>query len=130
MSKNSIATLLALIFLAGAVGFSYYQKQEFKKRLLEIKQESTQIEQTVALRSLWSAKGMQKKIKAIVNKIPKAKQERFKITRGKADIKLNSLSQRELNTLLSKLAMLPLRFKSLSVVKSGNAFILEIKCVW
>jgi len=130
MSRSRIVTLLAILFVVAGIFFALYEKREYTKRLEEIKQESAEVEKIVALKTLWSAKGMQKRLKTLFSRVPKEKIERLKLERNKADIKINSLDEKEINYLLTKLAMLPLSFKKLTVAKSGNQFILETLCVW
>lgn len=130
MSRARIVTLLAILFVVGGIFFSLYEKQQYTKRLEEIRQESAEIKKITALKKLWSIKGMQKQLRTLFNRVPKEKVEHLKIERNKAEIKINSLNEREINYLLTKLAMLPVSFKKLIVVKSGNQFILETLCVW
>jgi len=130
MSRSRIVTLLAILFVVAGIFFAVYEKREYTKRLEEIKQESAEVKKIVALKTLWSAKGMQKRLKTLFSRVPKEKIERLKLERNKADIKINSLDEKEINYLLTKLAMLPLSFKKLTVVKGGNHFILETLCVW
>ena len=130
MSRSRIVTLLAILFVVAGIFFAVYEKREYTKRLEEIKQESAEVKKIVALKTLWSAKGMQKRLKTLFSRVPKEKIERLKLERNKADIKINSLDEKEINYLLTKLAMLPLSFKKLTVAKSGNQFILETLCVW
>ena len=130
MSKGRIVTLLAILFVVAGIFFTIYEKREYAKRLEAVKQESAEVKKIVSLKTLWGAKGMQKKLHTLFQRVPKEKIERLKIERNKVDIKINSLNEREINYLLTKLAMLPLSFKKLIVVKSGNSFILETLCVW
>ncbi len=130
MSKSRVLILLSLLFLVGGILFFNYEKRAYNKRVQEISQESAEIEKITALKSLWSAKGMQKKLRTLFNRVPKTKIERLKIKRNSADIKISGLNEKEINYLLTKLAMMPLSFKKLSIVKSGNYFILETLCVW
>ena len=130
MSRSRIITLFTILFVVAGVLFAVYEKREYTKRLEEIKQESAEVKKIAALKTLWSAKGMQKRLRTLFSRVPKEKIERLKIERNKADIKINSLNEKEINYLLTKLAMLPLSFKKLNVVKSGNQFVLETLCVW
>jgi len=130
MSRDRLIMLLALLFLVASILFFFYQKKGYTKRFEEIKQEKIQVEKTAALKRLWSTKGMQKKLHNLFKRVPKAKVERLKIERTKVNIKLNSLSDKEINYLLTKLAILPVEFKKLNIVKSGNSFILEALCAW
>jgi hypothetical protein len=130
MSKNAIVLAISALFLAASILFSITQKSNYKKALNSIKQESAQVEKIAALQQLWKAKGMKSKVEKVLNLAPASKKERLAIKRGKADIKLNSLTDRELNKILTKLSMLPLQFKKLQIVRSGEEFVLECLCVW
>ena len=130
MSKNAIIIALSALFLVASILFSVTQKKSYVNSLTNIKEESAQVEHIAALQQLWKAKGMKSKIEKIINTASKSKIERFNVKRGKADIKLNSLTDREFNKILTKLAMLPLQFKKLQIVRSGEQFILECLCVW
>jgi len=130
MSRSRLIIIVAILFLAAGVFFAYYQRWEYAKRLEVIKQESATLNKIAALKSLWAAKGMQKRLHTLFNRVPKEKIERLKITRNKADIKIVFLDEKEINYLITKLAMLPLSFKKLTITRSGNQFTLETLCVW
>jgi ABC-type anion transport system duplicated permease subunit len=130
MSKNRVVTLLALLVLAAAILFLFYEKRHYSQRVAEIKQERAQIEKIATLKTLWGAKGMQKKLNLLFKRVPNANRERLKIDRNKADIKIHSLNEKQINYLLTKLAMLPVSFKKLNITRSGNSFTLEALCVW
>jgi hypothetical protein len=130
MSKSKILIALSILFLIGSVAFDFSQKKSFANSLQNIKDERTQIAYVADLKALWGAKGMKSKLTRVINSIPSSKKKNFLVKRNKAEIKLVSLSDRELNRVLSKLANLPLEFRKLSVVKSGDNFDLECTCVW
>ncbi len=130
MSRARVITLLAILFVIAGIFFALYQKQTYTKRLAQIKQERAEIKKIVALKMLWGAKGIQKKLHTLFSRVPKEKIERLKIKRNKVDIKINSLNEKEINYLITKLAMLPVSFKKLMITKNGNSFILETQCVW
>jgi len=130
MSKNAIILALSALFLAASILFSITQKKSYEQSLTNLKEEHSQVEHIAALQQLWKAKGMKGKIEKIINRASKSKIERLNIKRGKADIKLNSLTDIEFNKILTKLSMLPLQFKKLQIVRNGDQFILECLCVW
>ncbi|HGZ71167.1 MAG TPA: hypothetical protein ENL00_03410 [Nitratifractor sp.] len=130
MSKNRVVILLALLILAGGILFLIYEKKSYMQRVAQIKQERAEIEKIATLKSLWGAKGMQKKLHILFKRVPTANQERLKIERNKADIKIHSLNEKQINYLLTKLAMLPVSFKKLNITRSGSSFTLEALCVW
>ena len=130
MSKNYIYIIVASLFLIASILFSFMQKKEYKNSLNSIKQERLEIQKIASLKELWSAKGMKSKLEKILNIIPKSKRETLLIKRSRAEFKLNSLTDAEINRVLSKLAKLPLQFKNLLITRSGDQFIMESKCVW
>jgi len=130
VNKNLIVIALSLLFLIGAIFFSYTQKKSLEQTIKQVKEESLEVKRVATLSALWKGKGIKSKIERIINSISPNKKERFQIKRGKVEIKLNSLTDKELNRVLTKLAMLPLQFKKLQIVKSGDNFILECSCVW
>ena len=130
MSRVRAVTLLAILFVIAGIFFALYQKQEYGKRLEEIKQERAEIKKIVALKTLWGAKGIQKRLHTLFSRVPKEKIERLEIKRNKVDIKINFLNEKEINYLITKLAMLPVSFKKLIITKTGNLFTLETQCVW
>ena len=130
MSKSGLYIIVALIFLIASILFSFTQKKEYYKSLELVKQERQELEKTIALKELWSAKGIKSKMEKILNSIPKAKKVNYKYKRGRVEFKLNSLTDKEINRVLSKLAKMPIQFKKLLITRSGDNFILECLCVW
>ncbi len=130
MSRARAVTLLAILFVIAGIFFAIYQKQTYTKRLAQIEQERVEIKKIAALKTLWGAKGMQKRLHKLFSRVPKEKIERLEIKRNKVDIKINFLNEKEINYLITKLAMLPVSFKKLMITKTGNLFTLETQCVW
>ncbi len=129
MNKNIIIIAISAIFLVASVAFSYMQKKSFNASLDRVKQESLEIKEVASLQQLWKAKGIKSKIQRVLNQIPASKKS-LNFKRGKVDMKLKSLSDRELNKVLTKLSMLPIQFKKLQILRNGEVFTLECLCVW
>jgi len=130
VSKNRILLIVSTIFLVVSIFFALSQKRSFNTSLANLKEEYIQIQHTAKLKELWSAKGIKSKLTKISTLVDNSKKERFLLKRNKADIAFKSLNEKELNKLLSKLAMLPLQFKKLMVERGGDNFKLECLCVW
>jgi len=130
MNKNIILIAISLLFLVGSIIFSYLQKKNYYNSLNRVKQESIEVKEVASLQQLWKAKGIKKRIQRVIGPIAPAKKERVNFKRNKVDIKLNTLTDKELNRVLTKLSTLPLQFKKLKIVRSGDEFILECLCVW
>ena len=130
MNKNLLIVLLAVVFLIASVAFDIMQKRAFAKTQTEVKEQVAEIKSVAALQDLWKAKGIKSKIGRILNMLPQAKKANIKIARSKAAMKLVNLSDKELNRFLSKLAMLPIEFKTLSIKRANQNYSMECVCVW
>ncbi len=130
MNKNLIALAAATLFLIISILFSYSQKSNLEVESVKIAKDIKEVKYTQELKNLWKGKGTKRKVESVINSIVASKIERSNIKRGKADIKLNAMSDKEINRVLTKLAMLPISFKRLQIVRSGDEFILECLCVW
>ena len=130
MNKNLIALAAATLFLIISILFSYSQKSSLEVESAKIAKDIKEVKYTQELKNLWKGKGTKRKVESVINSIVASKIERSNIKRGKADIKLNAMSDKEINRVLTKLAMLPISFKRLQIVRSGDEFILECLCVW
>lgn len=129
MNKNLILLTISLIFLIGSIAFSFTQKKEFANSLERVKKDTLEVNSVASLQQLWKAKGVKSKIEKILKPIASSKKSLL-FKRSKVEIKLKNLSDRELNRVLTKLAMLPISFRKLQVVRKGEQFSLECLCVW
>lgn len=129
MNKNIVLLAISSIFLIASIAFSYMQKKSFNASLERVKQESIEVKEVASLQQLWKAKGIKSKINKILNPLPSSKKSVI-FERSKVNIKLKNLSDRELNKVLTKLSMLPVQFKKLQILRSGELFTLECLCVW
>ena len=130
MSKNILIVVVSALILVASIGFSITQKRAYNKSLIEVQKQISEIKSVAALQDLWKAKGIKSKIGRILNIVPNNKRVTTKIDRAKATLKFINLNDRELNKLLSKLAMLPIEFKDLKITRSNQNFSMECLCVW
>ncbi len=130
MSKNLLIVVVSALILVASIGFTITQKRAYNKSLTEVQEQISEIKSVAALQDLWKAKGIKSKIGRILNIVPNSKRVATKIDRAKATLKFINLNDRELNKLLSKLAMLPIEFKDLKITRSNQNFSMECLCVW
>jgi hypothetical protein len=130
MNKNILVVAISFAFLFASVIFSFTQKSALNDTIKRVKQESFEVNQVASLQNLWKAKGIKSKIENILKTLPSSKKERVNFKRNKVDIKLNNLSDKELNRVLTKLVMLPVQFRGLNITRNKEEFILECLCVW
>ena len=130
ISKNFIALGVGVLFLAGSIAYSITMKNNYIKSVQEVKAQVSEIESVASLQKLWSAKGEIKKINSILKAIPNAKKVGIDIKRSKASLNFVNLTDKELNRILTKLAMQPIQFKKLKISRSGEKYSMECLCVW
>jgi len=130
MSKNLLIVVISLIFLIASIAFDFMQKRVYVKTKTEVETQVAEIKSVAALQDLWKAKGIKSKIERILNRVPKNKKANVKISRAKATINLSNLTDKELNRVLSKLAMLPIEFKTLNIKRANQNYSMECVCVW
>jgi len=130
MSRNSIIILLATLFLIGSAFYSYTEQKSYIKTVKVVNKEKSEIQNVASLQKLWGAKGMISKINRVIQTIPNNKKNGVKVSRSKAILSFVNLTDKELNKLLSNLAKLPVQFKTLNIVRSGEAYKMECLCVW
>ena len=130
ISKNVIALGFGALFLAGSIAYSISMKNSYIKSVQEVKAKVSEIESVAALQKLWSAKGEIKKINSILKALPDAKKVGIDIKRSKASLNFVNLTDKELNRILTKLAMQPVRFQKLKISRSGEKYSMECLCVW
>ena len=130
ISKNFIALGVGVLFLAGSIAYSITMKNNYIKSVQEVKAQVSEIESVASLQKLWSAKGEIKKINSILKAIPNAKKVGIDIKRSKASLNFVNLTDKELNRILTKLAMQPIQFKKFKISRSGEKYSMECLCVW
>ena len=130
ISKNVIALGVGALFLVGSIAYSVSMKNSYKKSVQEVKAQIAEIESVAALQKLWSAKGESRKINSILQTVPNAKKVGIDIKRSKASLNFVNLTDKELNRVLTKLAMQPIQFKKLKISRSGEKYSMECLCVW
>jgi len=130
MNKNILIVALSALFLLGSIVYDFTQKRAFNKTVQEVKEQKAEIISVGAMQDLWGAKGVIGKLKRALNAIPPQKRAIAQVKRSKAKIVLQNLTDKELNRVLSKLAMLPVQFKNLNIQRTGENYSMECLCVW
>ena len=130
MNKILLIVSAALLILIASIAFDISQKRAYYQNQAKVQKDIDEIKSVAAMQRLWKAKGIKSKINRILNLIPANKRKNVKLSRSKAQLNLSNLSDRELNKVLSKLAMLPIEFKSLNIKRENQNYSLECLCVW
>ena len=130
ISKNAIAIGLSALFLIASIAYSLTMKNSYTRSVQEAKVQGLEIESVASLQKLWGAKGEIKKINTILQSVSNDKKVGIDVKRSKASFNFVNLTDRELNKILTKLAMQPVQFKKLKINRSGENYSLECLCVW
>jgi len=130
ISKNMIALAIGVIFLIGSIFYGITMKSSYQKSLKESKVKIDEIKTVASLQRLWKAKGEIKKINNILQSLPSSKKTNVSVKRSKATLGFVNLTDKELNKILTKLAMQPIQFKKLKILRSGEKYSMECLCVW
>ncbi|WP_292657746.1 hypothetical protein [Nitratifractor sp.] len=131
MSQRNLLLLgLALAITLAAFLFKTVQHRELEQKQKQTQIALAQIQKTVALEKIWRGKGLPKKLDRLKNEFPKEKIKAFRFKHKKAAIAFQNLSGRELNRLVSKLASLPLQFKTLVIERQKDRYSMECTCLW
>jgi len=130
MNKNLTAIIIgASILIAGAI-FGFMQKNSYFKEMKRIEIEQKEVKDIITLQRIWKAKGIKSKINSALSNLKKTQKLKIDIKKTKANLNLANLSEKELNRILSKLASMPIVFKSLDINKIGQQYTMECKCDW
>ena len=130
ISKNIIALGVGALFLVASVVYSFSMKRDYNRSVQEITAQIGEIKSVAALQKLWSAKGESRKINSILQTVPNAKKAGIDVKRSKASLNFVNLTDKELNRVLTKLAMQPIQFKKLKISRSGEKYSMECLCDW
>lgn len=130
ISKNVIALAVGVLFLAGSIAYSVIMQKEYIQSVKEAKAQASEVKSVAALQKLWSAKGEIKKVNSIIKSLPATKRAGVDIKRSKASLNFVNLTDKELNRVLTKLAMQPIQFKRLKISRTGDKYSMECLCVW
>lgn len=130
ISKNAIAVGLGALFFVGSIFYSKAMQKNYINSTQEAKAKGAEIDSVASLQKLWSTKGQIKKINSILQVIPNEKKSNISVKRSAASLNFVNLTDRELNKILTKLAMQPLQFKKLKINRNGENYSMECLCVW
>jgi len=123
--------IVGISFFLMLITFFYKNAQvsSQEEQLFAIKQEVRDFKEIIALKRVWSDKGLSKKIDKLQSIVPVSK-----VTWNKKGKKLTArykgVTAKELNKLMTKMMSLAVQIIELDITKSGENYNLECKCKW
>lgn len=128
--QNEGIVLLALLLLIG--GFLYQRGMERKLdvSLEQSKTAATEITQAKTLQKVWSTKGLKQKVTALQGSVIPSKVKTFNLAKNKLNAHFFQLTGKELNSVATRIASLPVRIQEFAVTRMGTQYALRCSCTW
>ncbi len=127
--KEFLVAALLSIFV-GAWIFHQYAHTKRERAERTTRQEIAQVRQLQELQKVWNSRGVAKKLMRVKGAVSASKVERFERKGNRLKVRMKNLDPKEINRVLSAIASLPLRIRTLDVRRTGDRFSLECACVW
>jgi len=129
MYQNEAIVVVALLLML--IGYGYKNTQMTSAQMAVAK--SALILQTlkegIALKKIWADSSITQKLNRVNNSVPASKTSWQK--RGKKlKVSFKSLSDKELNTLVTKLLNTPVVIKDFEIEKKESGYDMEFQCQW
>jgi len=127
---SELAAVAALVFMVAAGVFHLTQSRALEQTRQEVRQTRQELRETLALKSLWEARGIRDKLQELQKLLPEEKWESFRLKKRSLELSARRLSGRDLNRLMGKLGILPLQIRSLRITRENDDYRLECLCKW
>lgn len=128
--QNEGIVLLTLLLFIG--GFLYQRGMERKLDVSLERSKTTAVEITKAktLQKVWSSKGLKQKVASFQGSVIPSKVKTFDLEKNKLNAHFFQLTGKELNTLATRIASLPVRIQEFAVTRLGAQYALRCSCTW
>jgi len=127
--SNELMVAAALLFALFALGYKFSQRTAMAEENQMMAKEVAVFQETLSLKKIWGDKGIGKNLESIRKMVPASKvkwqQKGKKLTAHFTDLKPS-----EVNILITKFLNVAVQIESLKVKKSGDTYMLEIRCKW
>jgi len=127
--QNELIVIMAFIFMLMGYMYKHAQVSSQQEALLQSKVALEEIKEVLALKKIWSDKKTTQKISRLKMLIP-AEKVRWNKKSKKITASYKGLTDKELNTLVTKILNLPISIKKLDIQNVGTSYDLECKCQW
>lgn len=129
MYQNEAIVVVALLLML--IGYGYKNTQMTSAQMAVAKSALTLqvVKEGIALKKIWTDSSITQKLNRVKKSIPASKtswQQRGK----KLKASFKSLSDKELNTLVTKLLNIPVVIKDLLIEKKESGYEMEFQCQW
>ncbi|MEA2047189.1 MAG: hypothetical protein U9O64_01930 [Campylobacterota bacterium] len=127
--QNELIVLFALMFLL--IGYGYKQNQCSSERdvMVQSRVALEEVKEVIALKKIWSDKKITQKVDKLKTLIPKNKMT-WSRKGKKVTASYKGLSDKELNTLVTKILNVPIEIKKMRINRVASSYDMEFKCQW
>ncbi len=127
--QNELIVLMAFLFMFMGYMYKHAQVTAQQEALGNAKMALEEIKEVIALKKIWSDKKTTQKINRLKTLIPSEK-VRWSKKSKKVTASYKGLTDKELNTLVTKILNLPIAIKKLDIQNVDGSYDLEFKCQW
>ena len=127
--QNELIVLIAFMFMFLGYIYKHTQVSSQKESMVESKVALEEIKEVIALKKIWSDKKITQKVNKLQTLIPENKMQWSKKSK-KVTASYKGLSDKELNTLVTKILNLPISIKKLHIKNVASSYDVEFKCQW
>ena len=127
--QNELIVLIAFMFMFMGYLYKHTQVSSQKEAMVESKFALEEIKEVVALKKIWSDKKITQKVAKLKTLIPENKMRWSKKSK-KVTASYKGLSDKELNTLVTKILNLPIAIKKLHIKNVASSYDVEFTCQW
>ena len=127
--QNELIVLIAFMFMFMGYLYKHTQVSSQREAMVESKVALEEIKEVVALKKIWSDKKTTQKVAKLKTLIPESKMRWSKKSK-KVTASYKGLSDKELNTLVTKILNLPIAIKKLHIKNVASSYDVEFKCQW
>lgn len=127
--QNELIVLSAFLLMLTGYGYKYTQISSQKESMVESKAALEEIKEVISLKKIWSDKKITQKVSKLQTLIPENKMQWSKKGK-KVTASYKGLSDKELNTLVTKILNLPIEIKKMQIKNVASSYDMEFKCQW
>lgn len=127
--QNEIIVAVAVVVFTLALLFKQHALSVSEENAQRFSAQNSEVQQAVALKKLWGAKDIKKKLIGLKSSLP-ANKVTWRQSGTKVDAVFSTLAPAEVNRLISKLMSLAVQIESLSVKKQDDNYEVKLQCRW
>ncbi len=127
---QKILLLGLLVLMGGAWFYRTSQQRQLERSRAEIAKARQEIREISQMKTLWDRKDLGEKLDRLVHTLPESTLKRYKKKHHRADLTLEKVEGKRLNTFLRGLSVLPIQIVSLSIAREEKVYRLECRCKW